>query len=37
MTAVDNIERPFDAPPVIVNFFYHGEIKKSAKKRQNLA
>ena len=29
----DNIHRPFLAPPVIVNFFYHEEIKKSAKKR----
>ena len=27
----DNIKRPFDAPPVIVNYFYHEEIKKSAK------
>lgn len=28
----DSIKKPFDAPPVIVNFFYHEEIKKSAKK-----
>lgn len=28
----DNMKNPFDAPPVIVNFFYHEEIKKSAKK-----
>lgn len=28
----DSMHRPFDAPPVIVNFFYHEEIKKSAKK-----
>ena len=28
----DSMEKPFDAPPVIVNFFYHEEIKKSAKK-----
>lgn len=27
----DSIQNPFDAPPVIVNFFYHEEIKKSAK------
>ena len=27
----DSIKKPFDAPPVIVNFFYHEEIKKSAK------
>ncbi|MEE4563912.1 radical SAM mobile pair protein B [Paenibacillus polymyxa] len=29
----DSMARPFDAPPVVVNFFYHEEIKKSAKKR----
>ena len=28
----DSMKNPFDAPPVIVNFFYHEEIKKSAKK-----
>ena len=28
----DSMKRSFDAPPVIVNFFYHEEIKKSAKK-----
>ena len=28
----DSMHRPFAAPPVIVNFFYHEEIKKSAKK-----
>lgn len=28
----DTMKRPFDAPPVIVNFFYHEEIKKSAVK-----
>lgn len=27
----DSTDRPFDGPPVIVNFFYHGEIKRSAK------
>lgn len=27
----DTIHRPFTAPPVIVNFFYHEEIKKSAR------
>ena len=26
----DDILRPFDAPPVLVNFFYHEKIKKSA-------
>lgn len=29
----DTISKPFDAPPTIVNFFYHEEIKKSAKRR----
>ena len=28
----DSMKNPFDAPPVIVNFFYHEEIKKSVKK-----
>lgn len=28
----DSMQRPFEAPPVIVNFFYHEEVKKSAKK-----
>jgi radical SAM mobile pair protein B len=28
----DSMKKPFDAPSVIVNFFYHEEIKKSAKK-----
>jgi DNA repair photolyase len=28
----DSMQNPFDAPPVIVNYFYHEEIKKSAKK-----
>lgn len=26
----DSMKLPFDAPPVLVNFFYHEEIKKSA-------
>ena len=29
----DSMKRPFDAPPVIVNFFYHEEVKKSAKRK----
>lgn len=29
----DSMKNPFDAPPVIVNFFYHEEIKKTAKKK----
>lgn len=28
----DSMRRPFSAPPVIVNYFYHEEIKKSAQK-----
>ena len=28
----DSIKRPFDAPPIVVNYFYHEEVKKSAKK-----
>ncbi len=29
----DSMQRPFDAPPVIVNYFYHEEVRKTAKKR----
>lgn len=32
VTNDDSMKRPFDAPPVIVNYFYHGQIKKSARK-----
>lgn len=32
VTNDDSMGRPFDAPPVIVNYFYHSEIKKSARK-----
>ncbi|MBQ7179834.1 MAG: radical SAM protein [Bacteroidaceae bacterium] len=28
----DSMRRPFDAPPVVVNYFFHEEVKKSAKK-----
>lgn len=31
----DSMQRPFDAPPVIVNYFYHEEVKKSAKRSSN--
>ena len=31
----DSLNRPFDSPPVIVNFFYHEEVKKSAKLKKN--
>ena len=27
----DTLQRPFDAPPALVNFFYHEKIKKSAR------
>jgi len=32
ITNDDSITRPFDASPVVVNYFYHEQIKKSAKK-----
>ncbi|MDD4510390.1 MAG: radical SAM mobile pair protein B [Oscillospiraceae bacterium] len=32
VTNDDSMTRPIDAPPVIVNFFYHEQIKKSARK-----
>ena len=32
VTNDDSMSRPFSAPPVIVNYFYHSEIKKSARK-----
>ncbi len=32
VTNDDSMSRPFNAPPVIVNYFYHSEIKKSAPK-----
>ena len=32
VTNDDSMNRPFDAPPVVVNFFYHEQIKKSARK-----
>ena len=32
VTNDDSMNRPFEAPPVIVNYFYHSEIKKSARK-----
>lgn len=28
----DSVKRQFDEPPVVVNYFYHSEIKKSARK-----
>lgn len=32
VTNDDSMSRPFEAPPILVNFFYHSEIKKSAQK-----
>lgn len=30
----DTMKKPFDAPPTVVNFFYHEEIKKSATRKR---
>ncbi len=27
----DSMRRPFDAPPIVVNYFFHEQVKKSAK------
>ena len=35
--ADDSMQRPFDAPPVIVNYFYHEEVKKSANGNRYLS
>ena len=35
MTNDDSMKRPFDAPPVIVNYFYHEQIKKSAREKRD--
>ena len=32
VTNDDSMRRPFHAPPVVVNFFYHEQIRKSAGK-----
>lgn len=32
VTNDDSMSKPFTAPPVIVNYFYHSEIKKSARR-----
>ena len=29
----DSISRPINKPPIVVNYFYHEEITKSAKKK----
>ena len=28
----DSIRRPFDAPPLVINYFFHEQVKKSAKR-----
>jgi len=33
VTNDDSMNRPFEAPPVVVNFFYHEQIKKSAREK----
>lgn len=33
VTNDDSMSRPFGAPPVVVNYFYHSEIKKTAVKK----
>lgn len=32
----DSVSRPFEEPPVVVNYFFHEEIIPSAKKKQNM-
>ena len=32
VTNDDSVRRPFEAPPVVVNYFYHEQIKKPAKR-----
>ena len=34
MTNEDDFLPPFEAPPVVVNLFYHNKIKKSARKKE---
>ena len=33
----DSMQRPFEAPPVIVNYFYHEEVRKSANRQSKTA
>lgn len=37
VTNDDSMARPFEAPPVIVNYFYHEQIKRSARKDESHA
>lgn len=32
----DKITHPFDAPPIVVNYFFHEEIKRSAMKKKQI-
>lgn len=32
LRADDTLKRPFDAPPVVVNYFFHEQVKKSVKR-----
>ena len=34
VTNDDSMKRPFDSPPLIVNYFYHEKIKKRAKRKE---
>lgn len=34
LTNDDSMTRPFDAPPAVVNYFYHEQIKRSARKEE---
>lgn len=31
VTNDDSMSRPFDAPPIVVNYFYHERIRKSSR------
>ena len=33
----DSMTRPFEAPPVVVNYFFHEEVKRNATKQDSLA
>ena len=32
----DSMQRPLNEPPIVVNYFYHEEITKSAKKKKEI-
>ena len=31
VTNDDSMNRPFDAPPIVVNYFFHEKIRKSSR------